>query len=63
GNTWSDLSGAVFYLIDGSAISVDLYPLSEPVIAEYPQIVLLTLLLPIVIISLSRKISKKQKKL
>ncbi|MHA1219780.1 MAG: right-handed parallel beta-helix repeat-containing protein, partial [Candidatus Heimdallarchaeaceae archaeon] len=62
GNTWSDLSGAVFYLIDGSAISVDLYPLEEPIIVEYPQIVPLALLLSIVILFLTRTISRKLKK-
>ncbi len=62
GNYWSDWSGTGAYSIDGSADAVDLYPLGEPVVAEYPQIILLTLLLPIVILFLPRIISKKLKK-
>ncbi len=62
GNYWSDWSGTGSYSIDGSANSVDLYPLEEPVIVEYPQIVLLTLLLSIVPLILTRTISKRTKK-
>ncbi len=62
GNYWSDWSGIGSYSIDGDANSVDLYPLVEPVIVEYPQIVLITLLLSIVPLFLTRIISKKAKK-
>ncbi len=62
GNYWSDWSGSGSYSVDGSAGAVDLYPLGVPVIVEYPQIVLLTLLLSIVTLFLTRKISKKLKK-
>ncbi|MHA1199245.1 MAG: NosD domain-containing protein [Candidatus Heimdallarchaeaceae archaeon] len=61
GNEWSDWSGGP-YLIDGSAGAFDLYPLGEPVVAEYPHIVFLTLLLPIVTLFLTRTISKKVRK-
>ena len=62
GNYWSDWSGTGSYPIDGSAGAVDLYPLGEPVVIEYPQIVLLTLLLSIFTLFLTRIISKKVKK-
>ncbi|MCK4845872.1 MAG: hypothetical protein KAS95_09375, partial [Candidatus Heimdallarchaeota archaeon] len=62
GNYWSDWSGSGSYFIGGYAYSVDLYPLREPLIFEYPQIVLLTLLLSIVTLFLTRTISKKKKK-
>ena len=62
GNYWSDWSGTGTYAIDGSAGAVDLYPLGVPVIIEYPQIVLLTLILSIVTLFLTRTISKKVKK-
>ncbi len=64
GNYWSDWSGIGSYYIggDGEADSVDLYPLGEPVVVEYPQIVLLTLILSIVTLFLTRTISKKVKK-
>ena len=62
GNFWSDWSGTGSYSIAGSADSFDLYPLEEPVVNEYPQIVLLTLLLSIVTLFLTRIISKKVKK-
>ncbi|MBA7542083.1 hypothetical protein ES705_34399 [subsurface metagenome] len=62
GNYWSDWSGEGSYSIDGSANSVDLYPFGEPVVVEYPQIVLLALILSIVTLFLTRIISKKVKK-
>ncbi len=62
GNYWSDWSGTGSYSIDGLANSVDLYPLEEPVVVEYPQIVLLTLLLSIIPLILTRIISKNVKK-
>ena len=61
-NYWSDWLGIGSYYIDGEAYSIDLYPLGEPVVAEYPQIVLLTLLLSIVPLLLTKIISKKTKK-
>ena len=54
--------GVGSYSINGSAGAVDLYPLVEPVVNEYPQIVLLTLLLSIVNLFLIKTISKKAKK-
>ncbi len=62
GNYWSDWSGIGTYSIDGHVNSVDLYPLEEPMVVEYPQIVLLTLILSIVPLFLTRIISKKSKK-
>ena len=62
GNYWSDWSGVGSYPIDGEANSVDLYPLGEPLIVEYPQILLLTLIVSIVALFLTRTISKKTKK-
>ncbi len=60
GNEWSDWSGGP-YLIDGSAGTVDPYPLGEPVVAEYSHIILLTLFLPLVILFFPRIISKKKR--
>ena len=62
GNFWSDWSGTDSYSIDGPANSIDLYPLGEPLIVEYPQIVVLTLMLSIIPLFLTRIISKKVKK-
>jgi len=62
GNYWSDWSGIGSYYIQGFALSFDKYPFGEPVVVEYPQIVLLTLLLSIIPLLLTRIISKKTKK-
>ncbi len=59
GNYWDDWTGIGSYSIDGSAGSVDLYPLDEPVVVEYPQVVLLTLLLSIVTLLFTRTISRR----
>ena len=75
GNYWSDWSGTGFYSIDGSADSVDQYPLDEPVgstITEHTSVesttdenqlnFTFTLLILVVPLMLTRIISKKKKK-
>ncbi len=62
GNEWSDWSGAGSYSIDGSANSVDLYPLGGPVVAEFTQSILLVFLLSIFSLFLVRVLSKKIRK-
>ncbi|MBA7527909.1 hypothetical protein ES705_20089 [subsurface metagenome] len=68
GNFWSDWSGTGSYSIDGSANSVDLYPLNEPAehsvestTEENPLNFIFTLLMLVVTLIFTRIISKKAK--
>ncbi len=60
GNYWNDwVSGT--YAIDGSAGAIDLYPLGDPVVAEYNSLSLFTLLILLVPLFLTMTISRRRK--
>ncbi|MCE7748970.1 MAG: hypothetical protein GPJ51_11270 [Candidatus Heimdallarchaeota archaeon] len=60
GNYWNDwVSGT--YAIDGSAGAIDLYPLGDPVVAEYNSPSLFTLLILVVPLFLTMTISRRRK--
>ncbi len=62
GNYWNDwVSGT--YAIDGSAGAIDLYPLGDPVVAEYNSLSLFTLLILVVPLFLTIVISRKRRKI
>ncbi len=64
GNYWSDYSGSVNYLIDGSVNSIDPYPLSDTIIVTiseyYENISIFIVLIPILICA--EALFKKKKK-
>ena len=54
GNWWSDWTGSPSYPIDGSANSIDPFPLGEPAVSEFTQIsgIIITLFLSLALIPL-----------